>query len=317
MKLKQVLIPLAFLSAFVGAGGCGGSNFGSSTSFVTSKSRIFFTAQSDSPLGGGIYSVRPNGTGRTKHLALAVGQWNCFAVSLDSKKLYAQTTNPPYDYSVTDLASGTSLGTLVIPGTVRGQSPWLDATHLVTVTDSSGSFTVFDIANNSYTIENGSGSAWGTAVIDSTHFAHGSLDGTGVGANLYIHDMTTGSETKVDIGAVTDLWPLSYNPKTNFLYCQGGGGETGVWNVYRVRPDGSGLENLTADLQAIACFAPTVSPDGTKVAFIQQSTGGHWESGMYALYTMNADGTGKQKILERTNLFGTGFTQHSPLYWAK
>ncbi len=283
---------------------------------VASPSRIFFTAQSDSSLGGGIYSILPDGTGQTKHLALAVGQWNCFAVSLDSKTLYAQTTSPPYDYSVTDLASGTSLGTLAIPGTVRGQSPWLDATHLITSDNAVPGFTIYDTANNTSSGQVGSPSNWGTAAIDSTHFAHGTLDGTGVGANLYIRDTTTGSETKINYGFIADIWPLSYDPTSNFLYCQFGSGGVNDWKIVRVHPDGTGFQTLTSGLSGIS-YAPTVSPDGTKVAFINSSTSSWWTNGTYALYTMNADGTGKQKILEGTNLFGTGFTQHSPLYWAK
>ena len=208
-----------------------------------------------------------------------------------------------------------NLGTIPIIGTVRGQSPWLDITHLVTVTDGSGGFTIYDIVNKTSSSQSGSGSAWGTAAMNSTHFAHGSLDGTGTGPNLYIHDVTTGSETKIDTGGF-GIWPLSYDPNSNFLFCQRNWPGVNDWNIVRVHPDGTGLQNLTSDLAGLA-FAPTSSPDGTKVAFILQTTGTWWNNGTYALYTMNADGTGKVKVLEATNLFGTGFTQHSPLYWTK
>src|SRR4051794_11400922 len=55
--------------------------------------------------------------------------------------------------------------------------------------------------------------------------------------------------------------------------------------VFSMRPDGSHVRQLTHVAQGSAAGAPSVSPDGRKVAYVSN------ESGDFALWLMNADGT--------------------------
>lgn len=62
--------------------------------------------------------------------------------------------------------------------------------------------------------------------------------------------------------------------------------------VYTVRPDGTGLVNLTGDLPATAsAFDPAWSPDGSRIVFAVQ-----FVPGFHGLMTMNADGSNKQTL---------------------
>jgi hypothetical protein len=312
MKTTKYLLAFLVTGVIVACGGGSGSTSSGGSGSTSTTGTIFFSAQSDSPLGGGIYSVKPDGTGLTNRFALNSGQWNCFAVSTDSSKLYTMTTLETTNYVITSLQSGANLGVAVIPGTVRSSNPWLDSTHLLTWGNTPTTFYIHDLANNNGVTQSSQGTNWGQAIIDSTHFAHGVLDGTATGS-MYIHDVTMNSSSKVYSGV--RIWPLSYDPKSNYLYCQLGDTDTTL-QVAKIRPDGGGLQVLTSDLAGIS-FAPAVSPDGTKIAFINSSSSSFWTSGSYAIYTMNNDGTSKTKILEGANLLGTGFTLHSPLVWAK
>ena len=82
--------------------------------------------------------------------------------------------------------------------------------------------------------------------------------------------------------------------------CGGGSGSSGPGTiaftttrdgnaeVYTVRSDGSGLENVTSDVANDG--QPAWSPDGTKLAFVStRDTNGE-------IYVMNADGTGLKRL---------------------
>jgi TolB protein len=65
-------------------------------------------------------------------------------------------------------------------------------------------------------------------------------------------------------------------------------------NVYTIRPDGTGLVQLTHDRGGkVNNGADTWSPDGTKIAFISN------RSGEYRIYVMNTDGTGVAQLVHR------------------
>lgn len=63
-------------------------------------------------------------------------------------------------------------------------------------------------------------------------------------------------------------------------------------HIFTVRPDGTGLVNLTADLPAESSAQdPAWSPDGSRIVFAVQSNPGFW-----GLMIMNADGSGKRNL---------------------
>lgn len=287
---------------------------------VASSSRIYFSTQSDSPLGGGIFSINPDGTGQKKHVTLSQTRWTGYTVSMDGTKIYSQPDgNNPHD--IHDM-NGVLLGTFTIPGSaaIRSQSPWLDSDRLITVQNDSSlpigsgnGITIYNVkTSQAFTFPGGPLHEYGNTAISATKIASGSISSTAGVADLYIHDLTNNSSTKVETGG-TSIWPLSYDQSSNFLFCQRDNGQLiDDWDIVKVRPDGTGLVNLTADMPGIS-FAPVVSPEGTKVAFINSNS--WWGQGTYSLWTMNLDGTAKIKLLEGNNLFGTQFTQISPLTW--
>jgi len=62
-------------------------------------------------------------------------------------------------------------------------------------------------------------------------------------------------------------------------------------NVYTIRPDGTGLRQLTKSRGGtVNNGLDSWSPDGKKIVFVSNSTG------TYALYTMNADGSGLAQL---------------------
>ncbi len=65
--------------------------------------------------------------------------------------------------------------------------------------------------------------------------------------------------------------------------------DLGEYDILSMNPDGTGLINLTSKYPGDA-VSPRVSPDGTKMAFISDS------SGVPAIYIMCSDGTSRQQI---------------------
>ncbi len=76
-------------------------------------------------------------------------------------------------------------------------------------------------------------------------------------------------------------------------------------DIFRVKPDGTGLVNLT---NVVGNFDtnddPTISPDGTKIAFIANRRTG--QSGSVQLYIMNSDGSNQIDLTTQHNPPGIG-----------
>jgi TolB protein len=67
-------------------------------------------------------------------------------------------------------------------------------------------------------------------------------------------------------------------------------------NVYTIHPDGTGLTQLTHDTGGkVHDGAGSFSPDGTKIVYINNSTGA------FQLYVMNVDGTGVARVTNATD----------------
>jgi TolB protein len=62
------------------------------------------------------------------------------------------------------------------------------------------------------------------------------------------------------------------------------------WDLYAIRPNGSGLRPLTRTSSQE--LAPAWSPDGRRIAFQRQDPGGAW-----SVYVMRADGRGIRRLI--------------------
>jgi len=71
----------------------------------------------------------------------------------------------------------------------------------------------------------------------------------------------------------------------------------GLPEVSVVHPDGSGRRRLTTDQGGYA--APTISPDGRRIAFAST------RSGAWGIYLMKADGTGATLLIQRSSFDGS------------
>jgi Tol biopolymer transport system component len=78
----------------------------------------------------------------------------------------------------------------------------------------------------------------------------------------------------------------------------------GNQEIYVINPDGSGLTNLTQHPEKD--FAPSWSPDGSRIAFRS-----HRGDGYYNLYLMDADGSNPTRLVTNAGDDGSGdYTPH-------
>jgi Tol biopolymer transport system component len=91
---------------------------------------------------------------------------------------------------------------------------------------------------------------------------------------------------------------------------------TGDLEIFTIRPDGTGLKQLTNN--TTLDFAPVVSPDGTKIAYQSQGDSSN-SGGDYEIYVMNALDGSNQKNLTNND---AGVYDFSPdgkkiAYWSE
>jgi TolB protein len=73
---------------------------------------------------------------------------------------------------------------------------------------------------------------------------------------------------------------------------------SGGFDLFLVKPDGSGRVNLTRNPAHLSATQPTWAPDGRRVAFIRERSGpdgNHLEAGS-GIYSIRADGTGLERL---------------------
>ena len=108
--------------------------------------------------------------------------------------------------------------------------------------------------------------------------------------------MTAGVLTMLAVGAAAGPAAATYPGQNGKIYFDGCGPTVcSTFDVWSVNPDGTGLDNVTDQLTAPpgppdAAFAPSVSADGTRIAFgvDTQATAEIW--------VMNVDGSGAQQL---------------------
>jgi Tol biopolymer transport system component len=87
---------------------------------------------------------------------------------------------------------------------------------------------------------------------------------------------------------------LAVSPDGRLIALSNGGGEGPPRNIYVMRPDGTGLRQITSG--NFSDVDPAWSPDGRSIAF--SST--RCCAGEYSLYTMNPDGSGLRQLTHDT-----------------
>ncbi len=281
------------------------------------QGRIFFSAQGDAPQGGGIYSVNPDGSNLYRHVNFAPSYWNSFFISPDKTKIYTSSQgDPDFTWREWPILGGTHVNrTWSQFGAVRG------ATHLTPsgkivgiggVFASTSGLAVLDLSTNTVVVQAGSpGNEWGTAVLSENAVLTGSQ---GSGTTLYRTNLASGTGNYISTGLFGN-WPMSYDSISDFVYVRGQSNNGSPLMIYRIRPDGTGFQWLTTPAETNTAESPTVSPDSQSVAYADKTSGQFWQTGLYRLMVMDSNGANKRSILEGTDLFGTGFTQHSPVIW--
>jgi Tol biopolymer transport system component len=109
----------------------------------------------------------------------------------------------------------------------------------------------------------------------------GFVTGISVGGPVTVSASTDGK--KPATGSATVTVPSDLDGFIVFHIGPQGGG-AGDWDIYRMNPDGTGIVPLTDD--AFDNRVGAVSPDGKTIAFTSN------RSGVYAIHTMNMDGSG-------------------------
>lgn len=143
------------------------------------------------------------------------------------------------------------------------------------------------------------GAAWSP---DGSRVAFGALDPAADSTALYVVNADgTGIRQIVstDVGAVSTAW----SPDGQWIaFTSRYRSHPQVW---RVRPDGTGLQQLTDGSDGSNSVAPSWSPDGMKLAFSKDEDDmlGHDGVGRWSLWTMNSDSTGRTRL---TDLPGEG-----------
>jgi Tol biopolymer transport system component len=135
-------------------------------------------------------------------------------------------------------------------------------------------------------------------------------DGTWNAPNVFTIPAEGGENTQL----TNDRFPddgSEYSPDGEWIYFNSERADTGAGHaqLYRMRPDGSGIEQLTSD-ERVNWF-PHVSPDGSKMVFISFPPGtiGHPADKDVILRLANVDGSEQRDLV---HLFGGQGTINVP-----
>jgi Tol biopolymer transport system component len=86
---------------------------------------------------------------------------------------------------------------------------------------------------------------------------------------------------------------------------------SGVFEIWTINPDGTGAKQLTYHGANIQDWWPVVSPDGRRIAFTRYDRTNK-TLGSEALYIMNADGSGLQRLSNEGNTVDDNLADFSP-----
>ena len=81
------------------------------------------------------------------------------------------------------------------------------------------------------------------------------------------------------------------------------GRQTGMGEIYFMNPDGSGVVQVTDQVDGGWSVSPSVSPDGTRIAFSRVANAGTPEE-EWDIYVVNVDGTGLRNVTDNPEFDG-------------
>ena len=128
--------------------------------------------------------------------------------------------------------------------------------------------------------------------------------------NVYKADIKTGKETALTTNTSTHVDGPEYSPDGKYIYYNGN--QTGTMQIWRMKPDGSGKEQLTFD--EYHNWFPHISPDGKWMVFISfpmniEPSGHPWYKRVM-LRLMPLTSTGAPKVI--AHLYGGQGTINVP-----
>lgn len=122
---------------------------------------------------------------------------------------------------------------------------------------------------------------------DGTELAFQTLDGPDM--DLAIVNVKSGSVRKLTDNDCHD-WGPSWSPVGDWIvFYSNCDSDDEARDIYKIRPDGSGLTQLTFT-SGLNNWFPSWSPDGKRITFTSN------RSGRYFIYTMNADGSNPAQL---------------------
>ena len=124
--------------------------------------------------------------------------------------------------------------------------------------------------------------------------------------DIYTIPITGGDETRLTTAKGLDDGP-EYSPDGNYIYFNSE--RTGSMQIWRMRPDGSGQEQITSD--ELNNWFPHISPDGKWMVFLtyEKDVTGHPENKNVRLRLMSLE---DKKISVLASLFGGQGTINVP-----
>ncbi len=85
-------------------------------------------------------------------------------------------------------------------------------------------------------------------------------------ASLFLIDAAGESLRHIETGLFNNYTPL-WTPDGAWIVFQGSDAPDGLWQIYRIRPTGSGFDRLTA-AEGLGAFSPALSRDGRYLAYV-------------------------------------------------
>ena len=128
--------------------------------------------------------------------------------------------------------------------------------------------------------------------------------------DIYVLDISSGETVNLtEDSTVWDAFP-DWSPNGDliaFVSDRAEGGGKALDDVWTMKPDGSGLRNLTNNGEDWEDYYPAWSPDGKSIAFFRSGIMAPSEGGPAGLWVMDADGK-NQRLVTAIEVFRAGGT---------